>query len=371
MILGERPPIPPLSEAAVVRLERRIRTALDRGDGGDDEALVPAGYRRRWWNLALVPLAVLLTLGGVRLLRHDDGLPRGARIATAGTGSHVTIQGAAVDVAPRSTVAIGGEPDGTTLLLLERGSVTCRVAPRSGQAPFVVQAGATRVTVIGTRFTVERRGEHAAVSVEHGLVEISDDGLTQMIHAGERYQPRDEVADEVVSPPLPPAPATKTAGAARATPVAARPAVPPSSGPRDRTALRGEARVALAPPPLPAASVEPVAPPPEPAPAPSAAPAPEPAAPTSPPSEGLLPARQRFEAARRLEARAPAAALRQYLELAQGTDSWAANALFAAARLALDQGRSSEARTLLDSYLERFPGGNNAEDARALLRRLR
>jgi TolA-binding protein len=80
---------------------------------------------------------------------------------------------------------------------------------------------------------------------------------------------------------------------------------------------------------------------------------------------------QRFESARRLEASDPVAALDQYLAMARGDDSWAANALFAAARLELEQGHAAEARTLLTVYLERFPTGSNADDATALLRRAR
>jgi hypothetical protein len=35
------------------------------------------------------------------------------------------------------------------------------------------------------------------------------------------------------------------------------------------------------------------------------------------------------------------------------------------------RGNGTEARRLLERYLERFPNGSNAEDARAVLKRLR
>jgi hypothetical protein len=61
------------------------------------------------------------------------------------------------------------------------------------------------------------------------------------------------------------------------------------------------------------------------------------------------------------------AALRIYGELAGGADGWAASALFAQARLEAERGRTPQARALCDSYLQRFPRGPNADDARALL----
>jgi TolA-binding protein len=71
-----------------------------------------------------------------------------------------------------------------------------------------------------------------------------------------------------------------------------------------------------------------------------------------------------------LEPRSPDAALTGYLALARGTSRWADPALFAAARLAVDR-HDRRAETLLGIYLQRFPGGANAADARQLLSRLK
>ena len=115
-----------------------------------------------------------------------------------------------------------------------------------------------------------------------------------------------------------------------------------------------------------------------PAPPPSMAPAapalsPTPAAltpaPTPAPAPGIA-LRQRFEFAAGLEVRDPAAALRVYRELASGSGAWAANALFAQARLSAEREQRDAAQGLLADYLRRFPHGPNAEDARALLTRL-
>jgi hypothetical protein len=71
-----------------------------------------------------------------------------------------------------------------------------------------------------------------------------------------------------------------------------------------------------------------------------------------------------------IEFKAPDTALAGYLALARGTSRWADLALFAAARLAADR-HDRRAETLLGMYLQRFPGGANATDARQLLARLK
>ena len=81
--------------------------------------------------------------------------------------------------------------------------------------------------------------------------------------------------------------------------------------------------------------------------------------------------RERFQSAVALEVRDPLAAARIYRELASGSGPWAANALFAEARLSTERGQPDAAQALLSLYLERFPSGPNADDARALLGRLR
>ena len=60
-----------------------------------------------------------------------------------------------------------------------------------------------------------------------------------------------------------------------------------------------------------------------------------------------------------------------YGTLESGAGSWAQNAIYARGRLEASRGNRAEARLLLEQYLERFPNGTNAEDARAVLRRLR
>jgi hypothetical protein len=78
----------------------------------------------------------------------------------------------------------------------------------------------------------------------------------------------------------------------------------------------------------------------------------------------------RFDRAAGLESENAAEALDLYIGLARGEDAWAANALYAAARLELDQGDRATGARLLGEYRERFPHGENIADVEALRARL-
>ena len=393
----EFPPVPPLGDSALARIERGVFVILDQGGARSMPPRSPhVPHRWRRYVVAMTAAAVgVFAVIGVRELRRGSGLPaRGARIVTATSPSHLTIPGASLDVAPASAIDFATEHDGTIVIVLERGAVTCEVAPRSHGAPFVVEAGATRVTVIGTRFTVTRAGDHASVSVDRGTVEVGDDGVTQLVHAGERYRPAEMQGPVVAStveltPPALPAFEPLLDRAAAVTqlataPLARPPARAPGSWPLPRRPRAPAATVALA-----GASVGPrsigdvprtargpdAAFAPRPSGRPGSPEAPPPASPGRPalgqdhqPPGGAL-RQQRFEVAAGLEVRDPARALRIYQELASGSDPWAANALFAEARLEIEHRQLDRAHTLLGAYLQRFPRGPNAADARALLAR--
>lgn len=51
--------------------------------------------------------------------------------------------------------------------------------------PFVIEAGQARVTVLGTRFVVDRLGERLRVSVARGRVRVDSHGQQQQLQAGE------------------------------------------------------------------------------------------------------------------------------------------------------------------------------------------
>jgi hypothetical protein len=382
-----RTPVPPLGDAAISRIERGLFAALDseRREAARPLDARPEGGRRRGVAFAIAGVAAAVALLGVREAHRGETLPgRAGQISTTTSGSSLAIAGATLEVAPQSAVSFGGRRDGTVVVVLDRGTVTCEVAPRSKRAPFVVEAGATRVTVIGTRFSVRREGEHATVSVEHGLVEVADANMTELVHAGERYRPGEPVVREVGLSQVPapalvsqaPAPVKPAPVAASAAPEATRRAERPAAPARHR-------RLALAE--VDSSADETAAPTREdatPGPAPSheapATPAVAAAAPAEPAAVAPAGAPRRsvqvlFELAAQLEIRDPEAALRIYGELAAAEPpsegGWAASALFAAARLESERGHAAQAHELCEAYLRRFPRGPNADDARTLLAR--
>lgn len=361
------PAVPTLSDAALERMERNVFAALDARAIRPDAA---PGSRRRVLGFALAGAAIAAGVFTVREWRHASApVTRAAELAEAATeittttsGSHIDIAGAALDVAPQSAVSVGGGPGGSTVVVLERGAVTCEVAPRTTRAPFVVQAGQTRVTVIGTRFTVRRVGDRAAVSVEHGLVEVADTNMTELVHVGERFVPGEGVTRAPLASAEAEAPPASAPEPAREEPAAPQPA----RAPHRRVVARADVHAIEAPVAAPRAEAAAIAPAAE-----TAVHSVEVEAPAgAPAAEGAPPRRSvqvLFELAAQLELKDPSAALRIYGELAASEDAWAASALFASARLEGERGQDARARELAAAYLRRFPTGPNADDARTLL----
>lgn len=74
-------------------------------------------------------------------------------------------------------------------VVLEQGEALFDVA-RDADRPFTIDAGQARITVLGTRFTVNRLPGLVRVSVEHGTVRLAGEGDAQghqalLLHAGE------------------------------------------------------------------------------------------------------------------------------------------------------------------------------------------
>lgn len=263
-----------------------------------------------------------------------------SHVETGSGESTLTLGESTVKVDRESAVLVGGDAKSGVLLVLDRGGVTCDVAPRAGRPPFVVQAGNVRVRVVGTRFQVGRAGSNVTVHVDHGMVEVTADGRPRMLRDGESFNttPGPEAANV-------PSPAVETAPAPVATDVEPTPA---GSGPVAASARRPRATPNAKPSGIVRSPdfTEPVAP-----------------AAVSP--------RDDYERAARLERTDPEGASSIYRRLAAGTGTWSANALFALARLELSRGLRSDAKRHAEDYLARYPNGLNAADARDLLGKLR
>lgn len=336
--------VEPLSEARWSRIERDVFAKLQ--EPGKIQPLPAARRPSVAWAAALAAaLAILCVV--VRPWGSSRPDLR-MRLATTDGTSQFTVGESSLAVAAHSLLMVGGDDERGIDVVLDRGAVTCEVAPRRGRPPFRLDAGEVRVRVVGTRFTVTHNEAETSVDVDHGTVEVSAGGKLSVLHDGDHWPPR----------PRPPA-LDRATGPGPAALLAAAPPTPapppPTAPPRVPRKLRGvkpshaEPEEGEAPAPEVSANL--------PAPAPSAT------------EEHAT--QQIFEGAARLERTNPEQAALAYRQVASGGSVWAPNALFALARLQIDRGNRAEGIRLLKTYLAEYPHGMNADDARELLRRSR
>jgi hypothetical protein len=361
--------VEPCSDARWARIERELFAKLDAApapvelpvDHLVEELLArPAPKSRAWLAAAATMGAIAAAVTLVAFLHTSPAGPRVAdpvTLTTTDTAMQFVVGESELTMAPESRVVVIGDDEHGVGVSLDRGTVTCEVAPRHGRPPFRVDAGDVHVRVIGTLFTVTR--DPASVAVSHGVVEVTAAGHVTVLHDGERWPAALGVQG---APHLLEGHDGSVATATPASPKA-------KSGPGTRV---HKARVGAAPGAPLASDAYDDEPPADDLPA-SANPAPvnpTPPAADAPAIPTTSPAQQAFEAATRSERVHPDRAATTYRQLAAGTSPWAPNALFALGRLELDRGHRSEAAELFRSYLARYPAGLNAADARELLRPL-
>jgi hypothetical protein len=342
------PPVEPLSEAAWARVERGVWAELDAETA---PIRVPPGPRR-WWAVA-TPLAAAAAVAALVVMTRGRPTTRSdepSRVVSGIAPSSVSFGDSHIELDAATALVMSHEAEHPTVLL-ERGAAWFTVAPRLQRPAFIVHAGDATVRVVGTRFRVGRSEERIAVEVDRGLVDVQFRGSVVAVGAGQRWSSEAPsriaaIAAIATSPP----PAEPVVGEAPASEVPDN-SQPEAPGPAPRHEPR---------PPRPSATTG------------RAEPRPGAARPNaSDPGDPGTVDRDRAEYDRlaALEPRSPDAALAGYLTLARGTSRWADPALFAAARLAVDR-HDRRAETLLGIYLQRFPGGANATDARQLLARV-
>jgi transmembrane sensor len=162
-----------------------------------DNHLVPqasatGAARPRWWTrwtlAAAIALALIATGSIVRFVTHGAGNASASMILVTEQKEHRSFQlrdGSRVELAGDSRVSVRLEAD-SRQLVLERGEAYFKVA-HDRTRPFVVAAGATHVTAVGTSFNVRAGFDHVVVAVDEGVVVVEPGARDGM---GETGSPR-------------------------------------------------------------------------------------------------------------------------------------------------------------------------------------
>jgi transmembrane sensor len=175
-----------VSEEAVQRVWRGVRRRRS--------APVRSGGRR--YVLALASAALMAIVVLVFALRAPSGhgplLEASGRTlnslgATAASSTPLS-DGSRIDLGPGAELEVLDNDESSFVCVLRRGRGTFEVKP-GGPRRWRVEAGALRVEVIGTRFTVDRAKARVSVSVERGTVLVRGDRVpdgVQKLTAGSR-----------------------------------------------------------------------------------------------------------------------------------------------------------------------------------------
>jgi hypothetical protein len=335
MTIRDQLPIEPLSPRARARIKEGVFAALDQGQA----PVLPLNQARRR-KAPFVAAAGVVLCAAAALLFFARGSSTTeiatSRVVTGSSPSEVRVGDALIVAGANSALTIRGDAQSGVLVILESGQVRCSVQPRGERPPFRVQAADVLVEVVGTEFTVERQADDVEVSVSEGKVRVTHRGATNLLTVGARWSTH-----------------TKVAAATEATdesdPEEDEPAEEPepdfeiddtesseSPGPTNRRRRAKEQKKDSTPP--------------------------------EPPAPEAKSAKELYMEAAALEASSSSKALSLYRKVVKKGGPWAANALFAQARLEIDRGRHTAGKRLLKEYLRRYPKGANASLARKLLR---
>jgi transmembrane sensor len=139
-----------------------------------------AARKRSAWTalLAIAAAVVLMVFGGPWLLSHITSQPASGsmnyRTAAAQTKLIQLPDGSRVTLDADSELNVVLTPD-RRALTLARGEGYFQVA-KDRSRPFVVQAGSTQVTALGTEFNIRRGANRTVVAVLEGKVEVGTAG---------------------------------------------------------------------------------------------------------------------------------------------------------------------------------------------------
>lgn len=205
----------PMSEARRERVEREVFARLDAmRDVDHANQIAPVRHPVRDRRLAVFAAGFAFVAAAASVLFLVSREPaRPAQpsapslvVTPAGGTSRFTVGDAVVDAGSDTSVEVKQEPNGTTTLVLARGSVDCDVLPRPNRAPFRVIAGDVTVEVVGTRFEVSRVDEITRVDVARGKVKVHGNGEQRFVVAGQSWTSAlaGSAVTAIVTPPTAP-----------------------------------------------------------------------------------------------------------------------------------------------------------------------
>lgn len=185
----------PTNEARRDRVEREVFARLEAMRDVDHANQIAPVRRRRLPVMAAGGVALVAAAASVLLLISREappapGVPPSSPslvVTPEGGSSRFTVGDAVIDAGSDTSVEVKQDPNGTTTLLLGRGTVDCDVLQRPNRAPFRVIAGDVTVEVVGTRFEVSRIDAITRVDVARGKVKVHGNGEQRYVVAGESW----------------------------------------------------------------------------------------------------------------------------------------------------------------------------------------
>lgn len=160
----------------------------------------------RWGGMAAIAasLALMVSVGVF------EGSPTGLPVSTAIAQTRVLTlaDGSRVTLGPASRIAAQIDAKGRHVTLLS-GEAFFEVAHDSSR-PFWVQAGETKIQVVGTKFDVNRASGRVLVSVLQGVVKVHEPsalfstGAVRTLRANEKVETADNAGSMFSAPPSTP-----------------------------------------------------------------------------------------------------------------------------------------------------------------------
>ncbi len=212
-------------EDSLRRVERRLHTrrTFRRGGtgllvlGGLASLLVMVGRHEDDSEPSRHATTVPDTPVEVEPLRLADG--RALRSLESQTGTVELADGSRIRLDPGAGLRGLTAAPGEVQLALDRGRVRFDVRP-GGPRRWTIHAGALRVEVLGTAFSVTRDRDRVEVEVHRGLVSVTTTMTTRRLRAGERLAIGPAEPTEPDTPPVRPSTRSldRSAGSRTATP---------------------------------------------------------------------------------------------------------------------------------------------------------